>query len=190
MLVKQGWQFLSDPNVLVSQVFKAKYFLKGDFLSAKLGYRPSYVWRSINAAQEMVRDGCHWRIGDGHTAKVFGEPWLRDEHNCWVKPVPSLQLDDLTVYDLLIPNLRVWDNHLLISLFSDRDIQVIQSMAPPEGDAPDTLIWRFERKGIYTVRSAYRGVTSQNPRLVGLQEPSEWMQIWRMQLQLKTKQML
>ncbi|KAA3470487.1 reverse transcriptase [Gossypium australe] len=46
MLAKQGWRLLENPNSLVAQVFKAKYFPKSNFLNSQLGNRNSYVWRS------------------------------------------------------------------------------------------------------------------------------------------------
>ncbi|CAN0846980.1 hypothetical protein LINGRAHAP2_LOCUS4739, partial [Linum grandiflorum] len=55
-------------------VFKARYFPRRDFLSARLGNLPTYVWRSIHAAQMVVREGCRWSLGDGRSVKVFLEP--------------------------------------------------------------------------------------------------------------------
>lgn len=47
MLGKQGWNFLTNPDAMVSQIFQAKYFPNGNFLGSSLGHNPSYVWRSI-----------------------------------------------------------------------------------------------------------------------------------------------
>ncbi|XP_050238466.1 uncharacterized mitochondrial protein AtMg00310-like [Mercurialis annua] len=70
MLSKQGWKLLSSPNSLVYRVFHAKYFYNSDFLNAKLGANPSYVWRSLMAAQEIVRKGTRWRIGRGNSLRM------------------------------------------------------------------------------------------------------------------------
>ncbi|CAN0893012.1 Uncharacterized mitochondrial protein AtMg00310 [Linum grandiflorum] len=134
-----GMVFWDLQHFNLAMVFKAKYFPRGDFLSTRLGNRPSYVWRSIHAAQMVVREGCRWRLRDGRSVKVFSEPWLREEQNCYLDTVPSLQLNDLTVNDLLIPNLRIWDEHLLNLLFCDRDIQAIRSMPPPMADGEDDV---------------------------------------------------
>ncbi|CAN0827458.1 Putative ribonuclease H protein At1g65750 [Linum grandiflorum] len=191
MLGKQGWKFLTNPNALVSRVFKAKYFPRGDFLSAGLGNRPSYVWRSIHAAQMVVREGCRWRLGDGRSIKVFSEPWLREEQNCYLDTVPSLQLNDLTVNDLLIPNLRIWDEHLLNLLFCDRDIQAIRSMPPPMADGEDDVrIWRFEKRGEYSVRSAYRVAKDRDYTTTFWHDDSPWLSLWRAPVQPKIKQLL
>jgi hypothetical protein len=53
MLGKQGWNFLTNPDAMVSRIFKAKYFPNGDFLGASLGHNPSYVWRSIWSSIEF-----------------------------------------------------------------------------------------------------------------------------------------
>ncbi|CAN0899787.1 hypothetical protein LINGRAHAP2_LOCUS20471 [Linum grandiflorum] len=55
MIGKQGWKLLNDQNALVTKNFKAKYFPKGDFLSAPLGGRPSYAWHSIRETHELIR---------------------------------------------------------------------------------------------------------------------------------------
>ena len=47
MLGKQGWRFLTNPDSLVSKVYKARYFPGGNFLDAILGNNPIFIWRSI-----------------------------------------------------------------------------------------------------------------------------------------------
>ncbi|MCH88735.1 RNA-directed DNA polymerase (Reverse transcriptase), partial [Trifolium medium] len=81
MLGKQGWNFLTKPDAMVSRVFKAKYFPNGDFLGSSLGHNPSYVWRSIWSSRIVLREGYRWRIGDGSKIPIWHTPWLRDERN-------------------------------------------------------------------------------------------------------------
>ncbi|CAN1320546.1 Uncharacterized mitochondrial protein AtMg00310 [Linum perenne] len=147
MLGKQGWKFLAKPNVLVTRVFKSKYFPKWDYLIAESGYHHSFVWKSILAAQDVVRRGYQWRIEDGSNVGVWKEPWLRDGNNCYVETFPSLQLNDLTVKDLIIPNLWVWNDLLLTQIFCDRDVKVIRQMTPPVQGGEDARIWRHESMG-------------------------------------------
>jgi hypothetical protein len=42
---------------LMARVLKAKYYPREDFLSAKLGRRPSYAWRSIFNAKGCFGGG-------------------------------------------------------------------------------------------------------------------------------------
>ncbi|KAG5071320.1 hypothetical protein JHK86_006531 [Glycine max] len=43
MLRKLGWKFSNKNDAIVTKIFKAKYFSKGEFLDAQLGHNPSYV---------------------------------------------------------------------------------------------------------------------------------------------------
>ena len=57
MLAKQAWRILTNLNSLVVRVLKAKYFLTGDILNAKLGSSLSYSRRSIHGSLEIIRWG-------------------------------------------------------------------------------------------------------------------------------------
>lgn len=54
MLGKQAWRFVTQPNSLVSQLYKAKYFSQVNFLNAQLGNNPSFIWRSIWEARAVI----------------------------------------------------------------------------------------------------------------------------------------
>ncbi|XP_058761402.1 uncharacterized mitochondrial protein AtMg00310-like [Vicia villosa] len=43
MVAKQGWFIMSNPEALVSRIFKARYFPRTSFFDATLGYNPSFV---------------------------------------------------------------------------------------------------------------------------------------------------
>ncbi|XP_024164283.1 uncharacterized protein LOC112171314 [Rosa chinensis] len=76
---KEGWRFLTSPNSLVAQVFKAVYYPYGSFLTADMGERPSYSWRSIMEASPVLEAGLQWRIGNGASiaARVLSIPLSR-----------------------------------------------------------------------------------------------------------------
>ena len=60
LLTKQGWRIMQNQNSLVHNVLKVKYFATNSFLEAQLGNRPSYAWRSIVAAKEIIEKGSRW----------------------------------------------------------------------------------------------------------------------------------
>lgn len=76
LLAKQGWRLQTCPNSLFYHVFKAKYFPKVDFIEAKLGCAPSFVWRSLMSTQQVVKSGCRWQISNSESAFVWGDKWL------------------------------------------------------------------------------------------------------------------
>jgi hypothetical protein len=70
LLAKQGWMIIQNPEGLVATILKAKYYPHGTFLEAKEGTRPSLTWRSILAANDLLKEGLIWRIGDGKSVAI------------------------------------------------------------------------------------------------------------------------
>ena len=102
LLGKQGWNFIHNPNTLVARLFKAKYYPHGSYLSSSLGSNPSFVWRSVWSAKEVVNRGIRWRVGDGESIYVWKDAWVRDLHGFRVGTTLAPGLDNLKVSDMLL----------------------------------------------------------------------------------------
>ena len=76
LLAKQGWRLQTNSSSHFYWVYKAKYFPSCDFVEASMGCQPSYAWRSIMAAQPLVRRGMWWQVGDGKMIKVWKDKWI------------------------------------------------------------------------------------------------------------------
>lgn len=100
LLGKQGWRFLSNPDTLVSRVFKAKYYPKGEFFEAKLGHNPSFIWRSIWKSHALLKDGFRWKVGSRDSIRVWKDPWLCDDLNFRVESLPNPNKINLRVCHL------------------------------------------------------------------------------------------
>lgn len=74
MLGKQLWRLATNPNSLVSRLYKAKYFANSDVLHAQLGHNPSFIWRSLLEAKQLTADGIRWRIGDSFSIQILDQP--------------------------------------------------------------------------------------------------------------------
>ena len=59
MLAKQDWRMLQDQNSLLSRCFKAKYFPRCSFMEAADCPNSSYVWKSVLAAQQILKKECY-----------------------------------------------------------------------------------------------------------------------------------
>ena len=57
MLAKQAWRLLIETQSLFYRVYKARYFPSSTFMDAELGTNPSFVWRSLLQACEVIREG-------------------------------------------------------------------------------------------------------------------------------------
>lgn len=76
LLTKQGWKLITNPLSLFARVFKAKYYPHDDFLSARLGSYPSFIWQSIWGARSLLKKGLGWRIGNGKRVNIWNDVWL------------------------------------------------------------------------------------------------------------------
>ena len=76
LLAKQRWRLQTNSSSLFYYVYKANYFPRCDFVYAELGGQPSYAWRSIHAAQVLVRRGLRWQVGNGENIRIWRDKWL------------------------------------------------------------------------------------------------------------------
>ena len=113
LLAKQGWRLQTNTSSLFCQVFKAKYFPHGSFVDADIGRNPSYAWRSLMAAQGVVRKGIRWQVGDGVYIRVWCDKWVPRSSTYMVvspkKPSPQVAL----VKDLINRDAFEWDMELI-----------------------------------------------------------------------------
>lgn len=71
LLGKHGWRLFNGEHTLMWKVFKAPYYLRGNFMEAGAGFLPSYAWRSMSNAREVFSEGSQWRIGNGDNLRIW-----------------------------------------------------------------------------------------------------------------------
>lgn len=71
MLGKQLWRINTNQKSLLSRIYKGRYFHKADPLTVPLGSGPSYAWKSIHAAQSIIREGARKVIGNGKNTSIW-----------------------------------------------------------------------------------------------------------------------
>ena len=76
MFAKQGWRLLQEEDSLVYGCFKAKYFPHSSFLEASDVPYSSFVWKSLLAAQPLLKKGSYWRVGNGNSIRIMHEKWI------------------------------------------------------------------------------------------------------------------
>jgi hypothetical protein len=117
MLGKQGWRVMSNPDILSSKIYKAKYFPHCDFFDSKLGHNPSFVWRSICNSKFILRAGSRWRIGSGQDIPLFNENWLYDASAVSIQQAEVLLDASVTVADIIAPDEKCWNVPLITMMF-------------------------------------------------------------------------
>lgn len=51
-------------------IFQSIYYHRGTIKEAQMGYSPSYAWRSISGARDLVIGGSRWKVGNKDKIKV------------------------------------------------------------------------------------------------------------------------
>lgn len=76
LLAKQVWNMITNPESLVSKVFKARYFKYVDIMDAAIGANPSYIWRSLLWSRDILKTGTFWKIRNGESINARKDKWI------------------------------------------------------------------------------------------------------------------
>ncbi|KAM6559477.1 hypothetical protein CsatA_028716 [Cannabis sativa] len=189
MLAKQGWRLLCQPDSLVGKIFRAKYFPTTDYLSAELGNNPSFVWRSIWAAQKVVRQGAIRIIGDGETTRILSNPWLPDPDNRLVTSTHPALLNN-NVSSLFSVGTRSWDSDVIDDLFNNRDASLILGLPLSPNVDSDFWSWSGDHTGLFSVKTAYLLLQKNKPRHPRPDNSGFWRKLWQLKIPPKVKNLL
>ncbi|GAU50179.1 hypothetical protein TSUD_408720, partial [Trifolium subterraneum] len=153
MVAKQVWNIVQNPNSLVAKLIKARYFPHSSLIEAPLGYNPSFAWRSMWQARQILSLGCRWRIGSGDNIRVMHDPWLRGSANRWVPSPQPAGVFQLSVRDLLHENYKAWNIVKVRNLFSKDVAEKILETPLVSSVREDKVVWEEERNGCYSIKS-------------------------------------
>ncbi|XP_042944602.1 uncharacterized protein LOC122278481 [Carya illinoinensis] len=155
MLAKQGWMLQTNVESLAARIFKEKYFSKSQFIDAKIGYKPSFIWRSLLHAQDLVKAGMVWRVGNGKSISIWNNKWLPNGSDFKVRsPINTLPADS-KVSSLIFEDLHCWNERLVGDMFSKEEAAQICSIPLSWHGEEDRILWGFTKDGRFSVRSAY-----------------------------------
>ena len=193
LLAKQGWRLQSNTRFLVHRVLKACYFPDCDFIDAELGQTPSYAWRSIMVAQDVVRDGHQWQVGDGTSIQIWRDKWLPKSSTFQVIFMPNTLPETATVSQLIDEAKGEWNVDLVKHVFLPDDAHTILGIPRSSKRNRDRMIWAYTPKGTFTVNSAYKVALSlsQSKSTEGTLDATShsqfWQKIWGLRIPNKLK---
>lgn len=190
MLAKQSWRIIKNPDSLLFKILRGKYFKDGNFLEAPIGNASSMTWRSICWGRDLFLKGYRWRVGNENLITIDKDPWI----NRTVSLSPLVTVDFLNgqrVNRLLDEN-NNWKKELLIQSFSPQDVEDIMNIPTGEKSSRDEIIWRYDKKGVFSVKSAYHLAVESNSSNQASPSNAEtasrlWKSIWNAKVLPRTK---
>ena len=193
MLAKQAWRILSNPSSLVTRVLKSKYFPTGDVLNAKLGSLPSYSWRSIHGNLEVIRRGSRWRVGNGKLIHIWEDRWLPTPSTYKGISLPNNNPKFPMVFAFINPLTKWWNVSLVKTSFLPFEVDSILRIPLSYSMPEDKLIWLGNKRGEFTVKSAYyiafNLLETKKGGECSSRDPykSLWKRLWHLNLLAKVK---
>jgi len=155
LLAKQLWRLLRFPDSLLSRVLKGRYFRYCSPLEITVSNRPSYGWRSMLAAKDVLKLGIRKTIGSGFGTYIWTDPWILDSP---ARPPKGLavDIDPLVCVNSLIDfRTKQWKMDRLRDLFLPEEITLILGIKPSLNVSSDGYCWTMTKSGNYTVKSGY-----------------------------------
>ncbi|KAA3468919.1 Zinc finger CCCH domain-containing protein 7 [Gossypium australe] len=192
LLAKQIWRILTQPKCLLAKVLKARYYPHSDILTANVGSYPSFTWRSICSARELVENGLLWWVGSGPDINIWNDPWLPGKENNRVS-IQQIFPNWTTVNQLIICGTFTWNEELLYNIFDADTVKRILSIPIAGGRSEDLRVWKYEGSGEYTVKSGYRVLSTehlQNTTVTisdGVIESKFYNSLWALHIPAKIK---
>ncbi|KAK9992584.1 hypothetical protein SO802_027569 [Lithocarpus litseifolius] len=119
-------------------------------MDAELGHNPSFMWRSLLAARDLIREGSLWKIGNGQSVQVNCNKWL--PHPPLFKPGANTHMK---VADLIHHRTMQWNRPLLQATFMQSTQKDILRIPLSNTHAMDRLYWKENKAQQVTVRTAY-----------------------------------
>ena len=201
LLAKQGWRIQKNPDSLIHKVFKAKYFAGSTFMEAQMGKRPSYIWRSILSAREIITRGSRWVIGNGRRVHIWKDRWLPvAESYKVISPKVHIRGEIEMVSDLMDDEGRGWNADLVRTIFLPHEAEVILGIPISPWAPEDSQVWTKTPNGIFSVNSAYKVAYKMLKETKSKDHSSEcsdsskmqalWKAIWNLKCQSKIKHFL
>ena len=187
MLAKQAWRLLHHTHSLFYHVYKARHLPNCSFLEAELGHKPSFVWRSLIAAREVVVRGSRWRVGNGSRILVSSSNWLPH------RPIFSGDVDHtLRVADLINRDTWQWDRRKIEDIFAPRTRLDILEIPLCRNRSRDSLVWKENNKHEFTVKTAYKVAMRLRQQMDIEHSRAQvdrkwWKMIWAMNVPPKVK---
>ena len=200
LLAQQAWRVLQDPGSLSARILKSVYFPNRNFLEASEGTRTSRIWRAIMEGKDVLSHGIIRRIGTGESTEIWNMNWL--PRDGLLRPMASSKPNPPSlVCELINQTAACWDQQKLEEFFNPMDVEAISGIPLSTRRQDDFWAWHYEKKGVFSVRSAYRMLVSNRERTAAWRdgrpgksdvksEEKEWTSLWQVQVPSNIKMFL
>jgi len=140
-----------------------KYGSVDSLLHAKEGPGISYTWRRIVRDLQALKKELIWRVGDGTQIKIWEDPSIANGVSR--RPITPRGHNLLTkAVELINPSSGTWDEEMSRDVFWEEDVRYILA-TPTNSGHDDVVAWHLDRRGLFSVKSAYHVLNDEKHRV-------------------------
>ncbi|XVF69925.1 hypothetical protein PTKIN_Ptkin11bG0120100 [Pterospermum kingtungense] len=158
------------------------------FLDATLGRNPSYTWLNIIKGRRILEKGLKWRLGNDRNIRVWKDRWYPETSSFMIESDPRDRDSEELLVSFIDGEAQKWNEFLIDQVFSVQEARCIKSIPLGVGDVQDVLMWHFDKKGKYTVKSWYKMLSQlieEGQQVVQGIGNQVWKKIWHFSLPRK-----
>lgn len=89
LLGKQGWRLMRNTYSFITRVYKVWYYPQTTILDVNIGGNLNFIWRSFQAAQDLLKQGTSCRIGSGASVSKVSDPFIVTENEALKNKIVS-----------------------------------------------------------------------------------------------------
>lgn len=99
-------------------------------------------------------------------------------------------IENLKLFELMVTDGNMWNNNLIHNLVGREEAIKILKTPLFETLQVDKRVWKYEKNGIYSVRSAYRYCKEEAIDTNHIKAQENWKLLWKLQIPLRVKRYL
>ncbi|GJS58593.1 reverse transcriptase [Tanacetum coccineum] len=118
------------------------------------GSRPSWLWNNLLHGRDLLLRGVRWQVGNRQSISFWTQKWVPFNEDFFIhSPLGPFPNGGKVLY--FIGN-GAWNTRMLRKYVSVREAEIILGIPISQTGCPDKLVWHFDSKGQYTVKSGYK----------------------------------
>ena len=104
--------------------------------------------------RDLLLQGVRWQVGNGNHISFWTQKWIPANAEFYVcSPIDPFS-NSSKVADFIQNG--TWDTRKLHKHVSNTEFESIIKIPISQSGSPDKLVWHFESKGQYTVKTCYK----------------------------------
>ncbi|KAK6141384.1 hypothetical protein DH2020_024875 [Rehmannia glutinosa] len=147
LLAKQLWRVITQPNLLMSRIIKAKYFPRIPIFSAVAKPTDSWLWKGWISSLPTLLLGARFQVGDGKSIRIWESPWIPKVPSFKPVRIGNVGADLVWIRELLNEEGNAWNHSLVSAVFSHDDAKCILAIPICSTGSKDRIFWHFDKKG-------------------------------------------